>query len=77
MNFISKTVRTGKAVASGLVDYSRKMKEINVQAERNLSGTYGNSSTDADAQRVASEIQRLKKERNVSLRNSIRSNLKI
>jgi hypothetical protein len=75
MNFISKTFKTGKGVASGIVDYSRQMKEVNAQAEKNLSRSYGNSSTAADAQRVGEEIQRLKKERNISLKNSVRSKL--
>lgn len=74
MNFISKTVKTGKGVASGIVDYSRKMKEINTTAESNLKSKYGASQA-SDVQMLSSEMQRLKKERNVSLRNSIRGKL--
>lgn len=74
MQFISKTKKTVKGVGAGIVDYSRQMKDINMQAENNLRSKFGASQA-SDVQMLSSEMQRLKKERNVSLKNSIRSKL--
>lgn len=77
MNFFSTAMSVVTGVGHGFADYSRKMKDINAQAEKNLSSSFGNSSTASDAGRVATEMDRLKNERQVSLRNSIRANLKL
>ena len=66
-----------RAVYSGVREHGRQSAQANRDAERNLSGTFGGASTEADAQRVMDETQRLKKERGVSLRNSVRKHLNI
>lgn len=58
-------------------EYGSQVAQANKDAERNLSGTFGGSSTEGDAMRVADETQRLKKERNISLRNSLRTHLRM
>ena len=74
---IKKVVKVVKAVATGYGDYVQKVKGANKEAEARLKGSFGNSSTGADASRVAKEISKIKKERGISLRSSVRSKLGI
>ena len=64
-----------KAVYGGVREYGQQSRAANMEAEHKLSGTFGGSSTEADATRVAVEAQRIKKERNQSMMNSIRKHL--
>ena len=66
-----------RAVYGGMREHGRQSAQANRDAERNLSGTFGGSSTEADAMRVADETKRLKKERGISLRNSVRKHLNL
>ena len=66
-----------KAVYRGVSEYGAQSAQANRDADRNLRGTYGGASTEADAMRVADETKRLKKERGVSLRNSVRKHLNL
>ncbi len=66
-----------RAVYRGVSEYGAQSAQANRDADRNLRGTYGGASTEADAQRVMDETQRLKKERGISLRNSVRKHLNI
>ena len=68
-------LKFAKAVYSGVKEYGQQSRMANMEAEHNLSGTFGDSSTEADATRVAVETQRIKKERNQSMMNSIRKHL--
>lgn len=77
MKIFATPYRAAKAVGAGVVDYGKKHKAANMQAEKNLAGTFGNSSQAADVQRVAKETRRIKKEQGISLRNSIRSKLEL
>ena len=70
-----KVVKTTKAVGAGIKDYGDKRKVANAQASKNLAGTFGNSSTNIDAGRVAKETNRIMKEQGHTLRGSIRSKL--
>lgn len=72
---IKKAVKVTKAVVAGYADYSEKMHNINMAAEKKLRPTFGNSSTGNDAQRVHKEMRTMKQEQGVSLRGSIRSKL--
>lgn len=72
----AKALKYAKAVGAGYMDYSRKVKAINVAAEQKLQPKFGASQA-SDAQMLAKEIRQQKKEQNVSLRNSIRSKLNI
>ena len=72
---IKKVSEVAKAVASGYKDYSAQVKTANRDAEDKIRPTYGVASSNDDAERVTKETNRLKKERNVSLRNSVRSKL--
>lgn len=66
-----------RGVYKGVREYGQQSAAINREVDINLRPTYGNSSTQADAERVADETRRIKKERGVTLRNSIRRNLKL
>lgn len=72
-----KVAKVAKAVGAGVKDYGEKHKAANMEAEKNLSGTFGNSSTSNDASRVAKETSRIMKERGHTLRGSVRSKLGI
>jgi hypothetical protein len=74
MNFLQKGKKTAQAFIGGYGDYSKQVAGLNQEAESNLSGKmYGSS--EAKAGQVSDEISRLKKERNISLRNSVRTRL--
>ena len=64
-----------KGIYKGVREHGQMSAQANRDAERNLSGTFGGSSTQADAERVAEETKRLKRERGVSLRASVRKHL--
>ena len=67
-------IKVAKAIYRGAGDYSRQTREINTQAEKNLTGSFGDSSTNDDANRVHREMRRLRKERGaLSLVQSIRN----
>lgn len=66
-----------RGVYGGVKEYGQQRMAANMEAERNLSGTFGGSSTEADVMRVAAETDRIKKERGVSLRSSLRRHLKM
>jgi hypothetical protein len=66
---LKKVKRAGKAVVLGYSDYAKEMKAINKEAEK-LAGKSG--SRNADAAYSARIGGRLKKERGVSLINSIK-----
>jgi hypothetical protein len=69
----SKVKKVGKAVVGGTKDYSKKMKSIDKKAEKNV-GKSG--SRELDVRRQGKERARLKKEKGVSLKGSIKKRLK-
>lgn len=75
MKLLAIPYKVGRALGAGVSDYGAKHKAANMQAEKNLKGTFGNASKASDVQRVANETRRIKKEQGVSLRSSIRSKL--
>ena len=72
-----KIIKKIKQVASGVKDYSQKSNAANLQADKNLreSNSFSKVSQDDNIRMVVKETDRIKKEKNISLRSSIRSKL--
>lgn len=68
-----KLKKAAKAVVGGYKDYSTRVKEIQREAEK-MAGNSG--SREADVFEQAKIARRLKKQRGVSLINSIKANYK-
>lgn len=68
-----KVGKVVKATPAGVKDYSRSMKQIDKQAEKAV-GKSG--SRNLDIQRAGQMRKKLKKEKGVSLKNSIKKKMK-
>lgn len=66
-----------KKVGEGVVDYMRQSNAANIQADQNLrdSNSYSKVSQDDNIRMVSDETKRIKKDKGISLKNSIRSKL--
>ena len=68
-----KVVKVSKAVAGGIKDYSKQMKEIDKAAQKKV-GKSG--SREVDIKNQAKARRKIKKEEGASLKNSIKKRLK-
>lgn len=70
-------IKKAKKVAEGLIDYARQSANANQQADKNLreNNSYSTVSSQDNMNMLSDETERIKRERNISLRNSIRNKL--
>ena len=68
-------LRYTRALYGAIRDNAAQSALANRDAEERIRPTYGVASSNDDAERVAAETQRIKKERGISIRNNLRKHL--